>query len=219
MTNRRGLFSERVALGLAIAALACTPEETGSDADAGETDDEAEGDGDGDSFELVSASLDATGQFVSLRFSKGVAPVDGVDPSDFRISYAMLTESCTDDGCVTETTYWDPHFYVDYYIEYQPASTDRFEVDLVMAGDQATDVSLRFGLPLDPMLCEYVESYMAGYEVMFVHYSPGDIPVTSSDDDALAAIGMQWVEEAQPVWTAEGDFPNLAPKIAIPCDL
>jgi hypothetical protein len=186
--------------------------ETGGDGSSGDGDGDSSGD-----FELVSASLDATGQFVTLHFSEPVAPVDGVDPSDFRISHAMPTEVCGDNGCDPETTYWDANFYAGYYLESQMPDA-RFEVDLISAGDQATDVLLRFGMPVNPMVCEYTTAYVPGYEAFFVHHSPGDIPVRSAEGEPLAAIGPEWAEEPFPVMTSPGDYlANLDPKIPIPC--
>jgi hypothetical protein len=195
------------ALGLAIATVGC------------ESKDPSDG-----SFELVSASLDATGQSVVLRFSEPVAPVDGVDPSAFRISWAAPTALCGGLGpCVDQTTYWDPNFYANYYISYEPGMNMnvRFEVDMIAAGNQANEVSLHFGAPLDPALCEYLAYYQDEYDYLYVHYSPGDIPLTNNDGEALAAIGPEWVEfmEAYPVMAFDGTFPNLDPKIAIPCSL
>lgn len=232
MTDRRGLTAEHTALGLAIATLGCTPPgpgftlddegETGGDGDG---DDDPPGDGDTDTgpndvpFELVLGALNATGKFVVLRFSEAIGPVDGVDPSDFRISFARISSQCDYyGGCFYQTTYWDPNFFAHNYIQYQPYSDERFEVDLVTAGMQPTDVFLRFEQPLDPIVCEYT-GYGGEYDVLFVHYSPGNIPLTSSDDESLAAIGLQWVEQPDPVWSVEGQFPDLDPKIAIPCSL
>lgn len=59
-------------------------------------------------FELVSANFDATGKFVTPSFTQPVAPVDGVDPSDFRISYAAVGGVCDGSGeCVDQTSYSD----------------------------------------------------------------------------------------------------------------
>jgi hypothetical protein len=56
--------------------------------------------------------------------------------------------------------------------------------------------------------------------VLFLHYSPGEIPLQSADGEVLPPIGPEWVEVApQYVWSVYGDFPSLNPKIAIPCTL
>jgi hypothetical protein len=232
MLDRRGLSPEHRALGLALATIGCTREpgftlddeagsETSGNTSEGESESEAGDEGPNDiPFELVSAGLNATGQFVALRFSEPVGPVTAIDPRDFRISHALPTSLCNNDGCVDQTSYWDPNFYVAYYLQgYPPPDPElRFETMVISAGNQPTDVFLRFEAPLDPALCEYIDS-MGGYESLFVHYSPGEIPLTSADGEALAPIGAAWVEQAEPVWSVDGLFPDLDPKIAIPCNL
>jgi hypothetical protein len=212
MVDRR--FSNKALFGLAVVTLGCDTKEP--DSDSGET--ETGGDA---GFELVSASLDASGQSVILHFSAPVGPLDGVDPSAFRISWAVPTALCGDDGCVDQTTYWDPNFYANYYIPYQDYSNTSFVVDQVSAGSQATEVSLHFATPLEPILCQYWDMYEGeyDYEFLHVHYKPGDIPLRSSNGESLAAIGSQWVEQATSVWDIDGAYPNLDPKISIPCTL
>ena len=205
---------DKALLGLAVATLGCDTKDPDANRDEGET-----GDGDG-SFALVSASLDAAGQSVTLTFSEPVGPVDGVDPSAFRISWAAPTSLCGDDGCVDQTSYWDPNFYANYYIGYEPSTNLSFVVDQVSAGGQATEVILHFATALEPVLCEYA-MYEPEYDFLYVHYKPGDIPLNSSDGESLAAIGPQWVEFSSPIPSMhiDGDFPNLDPKIPIPCSL
>jgi hypothetical protein len=188
------------ALGLVIATAGCK---------------DPEGDG---SFELMSASLDASGQTVVLRFSAPVGPLDGVEPSDFRISWAAPTAVCGGDECYDQTSYWDPNFYASDYLGYGYGSNLRFEVDMIAPGSEANEVSLHFGAPLDPALCEYA-AYYGDYDYLYVHYAPGEIPLSSSDGESLAAIGPQWVEHSGPIPSMhlDGDFPNLDPKIPIPC--
>ncbi len=236
MSERSERMMEPAGIGLAIATLACAPppagftlDEAGDDpsgTDPSGTDtgaDETSGEtGPNDiPFEIVFGALNATGKFVVLRFSEPVGPVEAVDPSDFRISFARVVPQCDYYGnCTYNTMYWDPNFFAAIYqYGYGGYSDVRFEVDLVTAGAQPTDVFLRFGTPLEPVLCEAYGGYQDDYEILFVHYSPGEIPVKSLDDESLPAIGMQWVEQPGPNWFVNGEFPNLAPKIAIPCTL
>lgn len=213
-------------LGLALVTLGCV--DTTGTMDAGETggaDDptgDGDGDGDADAFELVSAELDAAGQTVTLHFSKPVAPVDAVEPDDFRISHAAPTEVCGDGGCEPETTYWDANFYVEYYLSYEQPAMTRFEVTSISLGEDTHDVRLQFGTPLDPAFCEYLTTYAAEYYpdyiALLVHHAPGDIPLTSADGEPLGAIGPEWVEQEFPVMTAPGEFlEHLDPRIEIPC--
>jgi hypothetical protein len=224
----------RTALGLTMVALGCNPSGPGTDdeADSSGTDDDIDdgevdvtGEVDTDTgpndipFELVLARYNATGKFIALRFSEAVGPVDGIDPGDFRISFAQYTYQCSYDYCFGQTTYWDPNFYVDHYLGYDPYSTDRLETDLMVVGNMPTDIVLRFETPLDPAMCQFFPDDEA-FEVMFVHYSPGAVPVMSADGEVLAPIGQDWVEVGpQYVWGVEGEFPLLNPRIAIPCTL
>ncbi len=224
------------AIWVALTTLGCTPPAgfTLDEAGNGEASDEgdstaATGDGDGDEtvgpndvpFELVSAAMNLTGEFIALRFSEPVGSLDGVDPSDFRISVARPYQLCSGGGgCVDKTGYWDANFYVAYYLDYAPygppPGSDRFEVDLLAPGNMATDVSLHFAVPLDPVFCEYFEGYPAP---LFVHFAPGPIPVRSADGEPLAAIGPEWVDYVGPIpaMGVDGEFPNLDPRVPIPC--
>jgi len=223
MSNHLGLRSASATLGISIVTLGCTPNEPGSlDDEVGTSEDTGTGEtGDGDTgtdtgpndipFELVFGGLNATGKFVALRFSEPVGPVDGIDPSDFRISYAKVNSFCDYYGyCKDQTNYWDPNFYATSY--------SLFEVDMVTSGMQDTDVFLRFATPLDPAVCKYA-SYAGLDEALFVHYSPGGIPLESADGETLAPIGLQWAEIAEPSMIVDGSFPDLDPKISIKCNL
>jgi hypothetical protein len=232
MVPRRGLF------GLTLATLGCAPPGPGFmlDDEAGTSDDDPFGDDDpstdgessseGDTggpndipFELVSAAMDATGQYVALRFSEPVAPVEGVDPSDFRISFGGYLVTCDGNDCLYQTRYIDPNFYVEYYILYPNNPNGRFEVELIAPGNQVTDVFLRFELPLNPSFCEFLALYPYEYGSLFVHHSPGGIPVRSSDGELLEGIGAHWVEQPELVKYIAGNFVELDPKIPIPCTL
>ena len=173
-------------------------------------------------FELESAWIDATGKFVGLRFSEDLGPTAGIDPSDFRISYASVVSWCEYDGCVDRTEYWDPNAYADYYSPNVPPNVHRFEADLVGPGNASTDLVLRFEQPLNPGMCDLIDYNEAGYDMLYVHYSPGEIPVTSGDGESLAAIGLAWADWAgEPeFWmVVDGEFPDLDPKISIACGL
>jgi hypothetical protein len=234
MTDRRGL------VGLTLAAFGCVPpgpgftldeDETGNDDPTGDGDADVDLDGEVDvdegpndvPFELELAVLNVTGQFVALRFSEPVAPVDGIDPRDFRISVASEMYLSNGNGDYEYTTYWDANFYADHYAGYyppEPYSTDRFETDLIAAGNMPTDIVLRFEMPLDPTLCEWLDTTgQSDYVFLFVHYSPGEIPVRSADGEELAPIGPEWVEVPYYAWGTYGHLPNLNPKIPIPCSL
>lgn len=216
--------ANKTVLGLALVTLGCVDSPGAMDTGETGSGDDPSGDGDSgsDAFELVSAELDVAGQIVTLHFSKPVAPVDAVEPDDFRISHAAPTELCGDGGCDPETTYWDANFYVEYYLSYEQPSMARFEVTSISPGEDAHDVRLQLGTPLNPAFCEYLTTYLVNYYpdyvALLVHHAPGDIPLTSADGEPLEAIGPEWVEQDFPVMTAAGEFlEHLDPRIEIPC--
>jgi hypothetical protein len=240
MTDRRELGSERAALGLTLAALGCTPQpKSGLDDEIDGGTDELTDDGDGDvatddevgepvpndiPFELELVVFNQTGKFVALRFSEPVAPVDGVDPRDFRISLAAPGVVCVgypEYDCYDHTMYWDANFFAEVYTAYYYYYPfNRLETDLIVSGNMPTDIVLRFETPLDPVLCDIINAYPPGYLSLFAHYSPGEIPVQSADGEVLSPIGPEWVEIApQYSWETYGMLPNLNPQLPIPCNL
>lgn len=227
-------------LGLVALELGCSPpgvpsleagEETESE--TGSTTATTTGSNNGEPLALVSAQFTPNHLGMVLRFSEPVAPPDAVDPSDFRISmsqtsvilYGPLNEY------LEQTSYVDINYiiaantppYVDYY-------DVRLDVDDVIEGNLATDLLLLFAEPLDPNACDSITDDFAStldwgeqpaVEVdvaLLIHYSPGATPVLSSDGDALAAIGPEWVEIAPSPYMLVDSYgwPNVDPLIRIP---
>ena len=234
MTGRsRGTWVDGAALGLFVVA-GCTGPGIGLD-DEGETttgdgdgDGDTTGDGDGDNgvpLELTLAKFNATGQFLLLRFSEPMAPVDAVDPSDFRVSFARTQSYSGYYGEYNWSFYADPGIYYSYnYYDYTP-----LVVTKVSAGNKATDIVLRFENALDPQVCAWLAQLEQDFEnnpslqaevALFPHYSPGAVPVESLDGEALAPIGPDWVEYDSSFMNVEGyGWPNLDPQVEIPCEL
>jgi hypothetical protein len=233
---------DKAALGLALAVSGCAVrpvpayDDEGGDGDPGDGDpstgdgDPSTGDGDNPDVPLALelAAFDATGKFLLLRFSKAMAPVDDVDPADFRLSFAITgwfqSYGYGYDYTYEWSNYWDPNYFVDYY--------SSLEVELVAPGNQPTDLVLRFAMPLHPAVCiehAYLEADFEQYKDdpnihaelgLFPHYSPGAVPVRSVDGEALAAIGPAWVEHPfVSTYISEFGWPNLNPRIPIPCNL
>ncbi len=61
-------------------------------------------------LELTLAAFNKTGQFLLLRFSEPMAPVDAVDPTDFRLSFAATWRSASYGGIYEYTSYADPNY-------------------------------------------------------------------------------------------------------------
>jgi hypothetical protein len=114
---------------LVAAALGCSPggsapleaglDETGGDDGSGGSGSES-GDGTDDGGvsdnvapQLLSAWTDETGKYIVLRFSEPMAPPDGVDPSDFRISHAMTLTIYNEyySFQASYSHYDDPHYF------------------------------------------------------------------------------------------------------------
>jgi hypothetical protein len=243
MSHEGTRWVEGAVLGLAIVAVGCGDPKPG-DENADETDGTGgptgDGDGDGDTgevpdngipLELVLAKFNATGKFVLLRFSEPMAPVDGVDPGDFRISLATSWRYHYYGEIYSSTTYWDPHYYFTYdYYNYNGYAP--LKVEAVANGSKNTDIVLRLAEPLDPGVCPSFEQLQADYEMfdelpdyqaklgLFPHYSPGAVNIKSADQEVLAAIGPDWVENPWPSMDLYDEYgwPNLDPEVEIPCD-
>lgn len=221
-------------LGLAVAVAGCNGGGGGEpEGETGETMGDGDGDGDPTSghndipLELVFSGFNATGQFLLLRFSEPMAPIDGVDPSDFRISFARTQNYSGYYGNYSWSLYVDPNVYYGAYGYYNPSQT--LEVDLIADGNMPTDIVLRFATPLDPNVCAWLAQVQADYEAnpnlqgkvgLFPHYSPGAVPIKSVDGEVLAPIGSGWVEYDSSLMSIEDyGWPNLDPQISIPCNL
>ena len=224
-------------VGLTIAAVGCNNPKP--DDEVGGTETET-GDGDGDTgevpnngvpIELVLAQFNATGKFLLLRFSEPVASVEGIDPSDFRISFASTSRYHYSGTVYSSSYYADPHYQLIYNYQYNGEYVPLI-ADLVANGNVATDIVLRFTDPLDPLACSNFAEIQAQTEELdampnfqarvglFPHYSPGAVPIRSVDGDVLAPIGPEWVDYIWPAMVIE-DFgwPGLDPRIEIPCNV
>jgi hypothetical protein len=201
--------------------------ETGDagDGDAGDGDGDA-GDGDGDNsipLALVSGRTDETGAFVLLRFSEPIAPPDGVDPTDFRLSLGSSTAFYYQGDLEWAfSSYYDPGYYD------QPAM--KLAAVSIGPGEMPTDLVLRFESPLVSYVCEYIAEVNVELEManpmpefegrigLYPHYSPGATPVRSADGEALQPIGPEWVElDFYSMYSDVFGFPKLSPQIPLDC--
>lgn len=229
---------------LALAGVGCGPpgapmldagndDETGGDSfgsasgsSSGPTDpDTGDDDGDGLPPQLLSASTDKSGAFIVLRFSEPMADPAGVDPADFRISFAMTSTYYP----YYSSEVYELSAYVDpnQYFSYSPA----FDAIAISPGGQPTDLFIKFDAPLDPIVCTNAAIVAQDYEqlsqspeyearaALYPHYSPGGAPVLSAQGEALAAIGPEWVEMplGEYGYVYEYGFPNLSPQIPLNC--
>ncbi|WP_146157466.1 hypothetical protein [Enhygromyxa salina] len=186
--------------------------------------------GDGGPFRITSVDFDGDAT-ITLTFSRPVANVDEIDPNDFRISVAQTYSVTYTDPQYGSYTY-EGSFYADigtfdYGSQY---SYSRFEI---LSATLAADNQIRlegefsFGSNVCQQLADVeqqLEMYQAQYPGskadlgMFLHYAAGDIPVLSEKDETIADIGAQWVVTQELYMSNEAyGFPNLQPKLEIPC--
>jgi hypothetical protein len=205
---------------VALGASACEskPGDTG---DAGET-----GDGGVEGFQLIEAEFGPASadefSVLILTFSDPVAPVDGIAPSDFRISAGISTVS-SDEG--EQSAYYEPATWIGYY--------ERIELSAIANGPGANQLSITLAPALAYGICyavtSFVDSSTPEFMVeggLFPHYAPGTTPVTNTEGVPLAAIGPEWVLTGpdEPYYGYElfleqAGFPNLIPQIPIACSM
>lgn len=185
--------------------------------DTTDTTDATDTTGGGDFALIEAAFADDFGTLV-LTFNDAVAPVDAVDPADFRISMA-LSMSVNYMGMQYDVSYYsDPNVYVDY--EAMPIG-----MMAIANGPNADQISLTLAPVFNVDACaelEYAltqvppEATADGH--FFPHYAAGNIPVTSEGGTELAAIGPDWVLNPENyVQIDMSGWPNLDPQIPIPC--
>ncbi len=169
--------------------------------------------------EAISATV------LQLRFSKPIAPLNDVEPLDFRMSLTTTRTSSAYYGCSVLTTYQDLG-------RNSPASVSsvwNVPSDLEL-------VRLSISQPITPAHCTTIDNAEAnGNEGgLFIHYAAGDgASVQDTDGNALADIAGPWAEfnpggyyyDAPDEFnfcygatcTAQGLFPNMDAYLPIPC--
>lgn len=201
---------------LAISTAACDRK-----ADA---DDEANDDDDGvEGFELIAAEFADDYSTLVLTFSDPVAPVDGVAPTDFRISMGQTFQYMDEGMTIEQSAYYEPNTRVGYY--------DAVGMMAIANGPGTDQVSITLAPAFAPLTCTFVANSNEGSSpefpieaAVFPHYAPGSTPVTNTEGVELAAMGAAWVLNGPDdeyygyeLFIEEFGFPNLVPRIPIPC--
>lgn len=180
--------------------------------------DETEGETDGGPFELLSGHFEDSDTIV-LTFSNPLGSLASVEPAAFRISLGYTNPYVNPYGEVYGGSYyWDPN-YIGY--SYYPGYY-YFRVNALYAGPQSHQLRLAFDHLLDPTTCDLMDSVdpQPPAEIgLYTHYAPGGVPLRDNLGVALAPIGPEWAELAASYQYSfyEPGFPNLDPKIEIPC--
>ena len=185
---------------------------------------------DGDGFAISSARIDEA--TLTLTFSQPLADLEGVDPNDFRISFAQtVSVTYTYEG-VTETYEYTNYIDLVNFVGYETGYYGyRLNFLSLVPGSAANQLVLEAGTSIAPA-CDAVadtrqffEMYAAMYYddarfdvTMFLHYAGGEIPIESTSGSVLADIGPDWVLSEESYVGREGfGFTNLSPQLRIPC--
>jgi hypothetical protein len=136
---------------------------------------------------VLDAELLGDGKHLRLHLSEPVAPTDGVDPNDFRLSLAMAYA-------------YKLYAYAYYYDPGELGDTGEL---LSMRSLQANGATLELELDqfIDPAYCAEFQAELEGAQEpgirvdggLFLHYAPGERAITDNDGNEMRAIAAEWV--------------------------
>lgn len=159
---------------------------------------------------------------VVLRFSEPLAAVAEVDPSShFRLGTALVIDDLQGGEL---TVYYDlAHHFADG-VPGQHAAGPWFRhgftaVAAIERGDDPRELRLLLSYPLEHYACDALaEAAALGIPAgIHVHYAEAGFPrVTDEAGNPLADIGAWWVDASFST-TQPGAFPELDPRLPIPC--
>jgi hypothetical protein len=192
---------------LAIGAIGCERKVDGDDVEG---------------FQLIEAEFADDFSTLVLTFSDPVASVDGVAPTDFRISMGQTFHYTYDGQYYAQSAYYDPNTWIGSYPVGMMA---------IANGPRAEQISITLAPRFEPLVCTAVansnEGSMPDFPIeaaVFPHYAPGTTPVTNTDGAELAAMGAEWVLTGPDdeyygyeMFVDGFRFPNLIPQIPILC--
>lgn len=161
---------------------------------------------------------------VVLRFSEPIAAVADVDPSShFRLSTALVVDDLQGGEI---TVYYDlaHHFPDGLPGQGSDAAGPWFRHSFTRVadlerGDDPHELRLLLSYPLESYVCDAL-SEAAALDIpagIHVHYAQAGFPrIEDQAGNPLADIGAWWVA-ATFATTNEGRFPELDPRLPIPC--
>jgi hypothetical protein len=147
---------------------------------------------------VLEAELLGEGEHLRLHFSEPLGPTDGVDPNDFRLSVAMA---------YAYKTYAYAYYY-DPGLTYGEAS-----MTVTTMRGQGDTLELYIDPPFPVGYCQELqrdvdemrgEPGIRANGGLFLHYAPGDTPITDPQGNQMAAIAAQWVLQKR----GGGDSPD-----------
>jgi hypothetical protein len=136
---------------------------------------------------VIEAELLGEGEHLRLHFSEPLAPTDNVDPNDFRLSVALA--------------YMYKTYAYAYYYDAGLVDGEALMAVTAMRG-QGDTLELYLDPPFDLGYCHELQrevDEMRGEPGVradggvFLHYAPGDAPITDPQGNQMAAIAAQWV--------------------------
>jgi hypothetical protein len=180
------------------------------------------GDGESQKPVLLDAEL-LSATVLELRFSKSMAPVNDVEPLDFRVSVGTSQVSSYYYGCSVLTTYQDLGSY----------GARATVTSLWNVTEEPEVLRLSLSLPVTPAHCNTIDNAKAnGNEGgIFVHYARGDgASVQDQDGNRLEDIAQPWVLASADYGYCDigggyysttcrmmGSFPEMDSWLPIPC--
>jgi hypothetical protein len=144
---------------------------------------------------VIDAELTGEGDRLRLRFSEPLASTEGVDPNDFRLSFAMA---------YTYRAYAYAYYYdLGDFDSDADGDTDGdalLEFTGMTSRGETLELELSSAIPLD--YCHEIALEVAelnrepGIRAkggIFLHYAPGELPITNAGGRALAPVAAEWV--------------------------
>jgi hypothetical protein len=141
---------------------------------------------------VIQAELRGAGDRLQLQFSEPLAPVDGVDPNDFRLSMAMA--------------YAYPGYAYAYYYDlgelFGDGDEDTGLMTITALVGEGDTLELSIHPPIEFDYCREIEREMLEARAepggrldggLYLHYSPGERPITDTQGDELRPAAGEWV--------------------------
>jgi hypothetical protein len=170
--------------------------------------------------EIVDARFEDLDTLI-VTFSEPLAPVDDVDPaSHFRIGVGFALSG------QDQTVYYDLSNHFPYGVPGQGDLADQWQrhglthVGKLEPGDDPRELRLILTYPMELYTCEILAQAEAlGIPSgLHLHYSDAVYPrITDEAGNPLASQGESWVTAGVTTTTVSGEFPELDPRMPIPC--
>lgn len=136
---------------------------------------------------VIAAELLGDGDRLRLHFSEPLAPTRGVDPNDFRLSVALAY-------------IYKLYAYAYYYDPGEYGGDEPMAITALDGAGEILELRLEPAFPISYCLEMQREVQDMRSEPgvkadggLFLHYAPGEIPITDAEGNGVAAIAAEWV--------------------------